>query len=382
VVLTARAVYTVECAIVDDSTWVDLTNTAGLVVEEIEIKRGRTSDLGAFQMGTCQIVVHDPAGKLNPENPSSPYYGILDPLRPLRIKAVLGVTTYWLFYGWAKRFEHDPNLGARRSFISGVDAFEILGHEFPTIASTGQINVGPAIKQIVDGCGLTDVAFQNFATGDLIADLSADGTITGIDAVNSILEIDLGHFFIPGTGVITYRSRSQVYARQTAVATLGAGSLLQVRASVDADRIINRQETQRGALATLYTATNTASAARFRGRLGTRITNDKLLNDTRAESLGKFIVLDRGYPRPVPRGIQLQDVDDTYLTQILARDLGDFVAVTESLGGTTSQGTIVYVQHNITNQFDHKATWWIARQVIPFFTIGVSLIGGPDIIGY
>jgi hypothetical protein len=75
-------------------------------------------------------------------------------------------------------------------------------------------------------------------------------------------------------------------------------------------------------------------------------------------------------------------VDDAYLTQILARDLGDFVAVTESLGGTTSQGTIVYVQHNITNQFDHKATWWIARQVIPFFTIGVSLIGGPDIIGY
>lgn len=380
--LTSRATYTVEAAIVDDTTWVDLTNTAGLVVEEIEVKRGRTADLGAFQMGTCQVTIHDKNGKLNPENPSSPYYGVLDPMRPLRIKAVWNATTYWLFYGYAKRWEHDPNLGVRRSYISGVDAFEILGHEYPTIASTGQTNVGPAIKLVVDGCGLTDTAFQNFTTGDLVSDLTGDGTATGLDLINSILEVDLGHFFIPGTGVLTYRSRSQVYARQTPVATLGAGSLLQVRSSVDADRIVNRQETQRGALATLYTATNAASAARFKGRLGTRITNDKLLNDNRAESLGKFIVLDRGYPRTVPRGIQLQDVDDAYLTQILGRDLGDFVAVTETLGGTTSQGTIIYVQHNITNQFDHKATWWIARQVVPFFTIGVSLIGGSDIIGY
>ena len=45
-------------------------------------KRGRDSNMGEMQMGTCTFVFHDPDQELNLANPLSPFEGTLEVGRP------------------------------------------------------------------------------------------------------------------------------------------------------------------------------------------------------------------------------------------------------------------------------------------------------------
>ena len=60
---------------------VDLTD----VTRHITIRRGRNITRDTYEAGNATIRVYDPNGDFNPQNPSSPYYGRLTPLRKLRV---------------------------------------------------------------------------------------------------------------------------------------------------------------------------------------------------------------------------------------------------------------------------------------------------------
>jgi len=54
-------------------------------VRQIRITRGRNIMRDTYEAGTCTVRVLDPLSYFNPQNTSSPYFGLLSPLRKLRV---------------------------------------------------------------------------------------------------------------------------------------------------------------------------------------------------------------------------------------------------------------------------------------------------------
>ena len=78
------------------SVIVDVSN----VVNSIETKRGRNPQADQFQTGTLSLRIVDQNGDFNPQNPASPYYNLLTPMRKVQITATYGATTYPIFSGF------------------------------------------------------------------------------------------------------------------------------------------------------------------------------------------------------------------------------------------------------------------------------------------
>ncbi len=57
------------------------------VVDSIQTNRGRNPQADQFQTGTLTLRIVDQNGDFNPQNPSSPYFGLLDPMRKVAISA-------------------------------------------------------------------------------------------------------------------------------------------------------------------------------------------------------------------------------------------------------------------------------------------------------
>ena len=99
---------------------VDISSQVG----KISIKRGYNLLQDQFQSGTATIRVYDPTGAWSPQNPASPYYGKLIPLRKMR---VAGNGTY-LFSGYTISYNYtypkDQDIGFVD--IECVDAFRLL----------------------------------------------------------------------------------------------------------------------------------------------------------------------------------------------------------------------------------------------------------------
>ena len=132
---------------------VDLTSqTIG-----ISIRRGRDLSQDKFNAGLGTVRVLDPNGDWNPQNPSSPYFGLLQPLRKLIILAEhLGVD-YPLFAGYTTAYNYTYPKGEEFGYIdiSATDAFTLFNKSAITAvtgASAGD-TTGDRINQILDTIG-------------------------------------------------------------------------------------------------------------------------------------------------------------------------------------------------------------------------------------
>jgi hypothetical protein len=118
-------------------------------------------------------------------------------------------------------------------------------------------------------------------------------------------------------------------------------------------------------------------------RDGLPVSSPYLMTDTQAENLAGFKVLLYKDPVDPARGVRLSNRDDTLIVKQLGLDLGDRVALSESLGGTSLTGTIEGVQHRIwgAGRF-HETEFTVTRRRFDAITIGTSTIGGSHVIGY
>lgn len=94
-----------------DIDWTDVTEH----VRQVSTSRGRSSELDDYSTGSCQIVLDNRTRLFDPENTAGTYYGSLTPLRPVRIKATTGATTYDVFFGYIDQWP--------QSYINPNDAF-------------------------------------------------------------------------------------------------------------------------------------------------------------------------------------------------------------------------------------------------------------------
>jgi hypothetical protein len=185
-------------------------------VYSISIRRGRNIMKDQYEAGTATVRVLDPQGFFNPQNPLSPYFGFLVPLRKVRISATTPTAEYFLFSGYVNDYRYTFPTGQETAYVDILctDAFRLLQMaNVATIADTaaGQ-DTGTRINKILD-----DVLFPNsmrsISTGDTTC-LADPATLrTSLEAIkNAEFSEGLGAFFMLGDGTAAYRSRSEVTA--------------------------------------------------------------------------------------------------------------------------------------------------------------------------
>lgn len=97
-----------------------------VIVDGVQIGRGRPSEFDTFQPGTCQISIVDRNRVFDPLNTAGPYYGLLKPRVPVRVRGKIGATYYPRFYGYVDGW---PMQIARQETLVNIvatDGFKIL----------------------------------------------------------------------------------------------------------------------------------------------------------------------------------------------------------------------------------------------------------------
>ena len=69
-------------------------------IDSITTNRGRNAQADQFQTGTLTLRIVDQNGDFNPQNPLSPYFGLLSPMRKVQITATYSSVTYPIFMGY------------------------------------------------------------------------------------------------------------------------------------------------------------------------------------------------------------------------------------------------------------------------------------------
>jgi len=66
-------------------------------INKIDTKRGRTALSDQFQTGSMSLRIVDQNGDFNPQNPASPYYTYLTPMKKIAITATYNSVVYPIF---------------------------------------------------------------------------------------------------------------------------------------------------------------------------------------------------------------------------------------------------------------------------------------------
>ena len=124
-------------------------------VNRIETNRGRTALSDEFQTGSLTLRITDQNGDFNPQNPASPYYNLLTPMKKVQSTATYGSVTYPIFAGFITSYVTtypDDGEGVAITTIQAVDAFRLAQlAQISTVAGTsaGQLS-GARIDDILD----------------------------------------------------------------------------------------------------------------------------------------------------------------------------------------------------------------------------------------
>lgn len=362
----------------DGVNWVSEPLKSGRIV------RGRDDEFVSVNAGTCNVWLRDLTARYNPANTSSPIYPyVAQPLKEARLRVTLDAVTYDLFTGYTRRVESDPSRTGREGRVQCVDFFVQLGRVKPTIGST-VTTTGGAIGLVLDAVGFPGGASRDLDTGDTIT-FSADGSTSGLQCIAKLLETERGFFFIGAGGVATYRdryasNRSPFTSSQSTI----ADTMQYLAPSSDLDLIRNRATVTRTG-GTPQTATDAASVALYNYADFDPIASDYLASDAAAAALARYLVLKRKDAIPPIRQLDLNNGQVVPFTALLARDLGDRITVSDTIGGTSGDYHIQSIAHEFNaSQQIHRSVWGLLRRdtATQPFIVGSSLVGGPDLISY
>jgi hypothetical protein len=126
-------------------------------INRIETNRGRTALSDLFQTGTMTLRIVDQNGEFNPQNPASPYFTFLTPMKKVQITATYNSITYPVFSGFITSYvttypDNSSFDDVAITTIQAVDAFRLAQlAQISTVtgATAGDLS-GTRINQILD----------------------------------------------------------------------------------------------------------------------------------------------------------------------------------------------------------------------------------------
>lgn len=187
---------------------VDVSNQ----VNRIETKRGRNALIDEFQTGTLTLRIIDQNGDFNPENPSSPYYTYLTPMKKVQITATYGATTYPIFSGFITSYVTTYPREAEDvtyTTIQAVDAFRLAQNaQISTVtgAASGQLS-GTRVNEILDE--ISWPATMRDVDAGLTTLQNDPGTNrTALAALTTVANSEYGALYVNANGEFVFQDRT------------------------------------------------------------------------------------------------------------------------------------------------------------------------------
>ena len=374
------------------SVIVDVSN----VVDSIQTIRGRNAQADQFQTGTLSLRIVDQNGDFNPQNPASPYYNLLTPMRKVQITATYGAVTYPIFAGFITSYTTTTPKNANDvvyTTIQAVDAFRLAQNaQISTVAGTsaGQLS-GARINALLDAISWP-ATMRDVDTG--LTTMQADpGTArTSLAAMQTVETSEYGALYVDAAGSFVFQDRAVTAGSsgRTPVVFNDNGSAIGYFNAVwrlDDTLVYNSASITRSG-GTAQTAINQASIDKY---FVHSYNQQNLLMQTDAVALdyARAYVASRAETSIRCDAIQLDLYTDNYTAGTVAAlglDYFDPVTITTNQpGGSTLTKTLQVfgVSHSIAPN-SWKTTLTTLEPIIDGFIIGNSLYGilGTSVLSY
>ena len=191
-------------------------------------RRGRNRILSNFEAGTATVTINDPNSDFNPQNPASPYFGKLVPLRKIRIYAqtqFAGDTVEVnLFSGYITSYDtgfYEGTNATSTVVLQCVDGFRLLNNVATGLTSipccpAGQLS-GARVNSILDFAGFPD-SMRTTDPGNSTMQADPAGTNRSVlAAIQTVEQSEFGAFFMQRSGKTLFLDRDEGTRRADAV---------------------------------------------------------------------------------------------------------------------------------------------------------------------
>ena len=344
----------------------ELQSTVPVIVDvststtNIATRRGRNLIQDQYEAGQATIRVVDPNGYWNPQNTSSPYYGLLQPLRKIQASAVYGGNTYGLFGGYIAEYRYTYPKGQDTGYVDFIcyDAFRLMYNSNVTTVTGGTAGQTTAqrVNSILNTIGWP-ASFKSIGTGATTVQADPGTQRTVLAAIQTCEFTEQGAFYIDANSVATFKGRQFVYDAQSASPTVfnqtGTGiNYAGITFALDDKTIVNKCSVTRIG-GTTQTYSDAASIAQYFTRSITA-TDMLMQTDANALSLATAYVTSRKDTSIRIESITLDLTTPNYsagVTAALSLDFFNTVDITnEQPGGSTIQKKLQVqgIAHNIT----------------------------------
>jgi hypothetical protein len=186
---------------------VDVSN----VVDSISTKRGRSATADEFQTGTLTLRIIDQNGDFNPQNPSSPYFGFLSPMRKVAISATYDDVVYPIFSGFVTSFTTTTPRNANDvvyTTITAVDAFRLAQNaQISTVTgATAQLS-GTRVNKILDQIAWP-AEMRDVDTGLQMLQADPGSPRTTLAALTTVANSEYGAIYVGKNGYFVFQDRT------------------------------------------------------------------------------------------------------------------------------------------------------------------------------
>ena len=359
-------------------------------VDSIKTVRGRTALSDKFQTGTLTLRIVDQNGDFNPQNPASPYAGLLNPMRKVQITASYNSQTFPIFAGYITSYSTStPRFTGDVVYttIQAVDGFRLAQNaQISTITGgTAGQTTGTRIGKLLDAIGWP-TGMRDIDTGQTTVQADPATLRTGLGAMQTIESTEYGALYMDALGNFVFQDRaltsSSVAGTPTVFADDGSGiSYNNAVWKLDDSLIFNKATITRTG-GTAQVASNQASIDKY---FLHSYQEQNLLMQTDAEALNnaQAYVASRQETTVRCDAVTLDLYTNDYNTGILAAldlDFFDPVTVTTTQPGSSTLSKTLQVfgvSHDIKPNA-WKTTFTTLEPILDSFIIGSSQYGVLD----
>ena len=365
---------------------VDVSN----VVDSVSTKRGRSATADEFQTGTMTLRIVDQNGDFNPQNASSPYFGLLDPMRKVLISATWQGVVYPMFSGFITSYTTSTPKTANDvvyTTIQAVDAFRLAQNaQIATVtgATAGDLS-GTRINQILNTISWPS-SMRDVDAGLTTLQNDPGTPRTALAALTTATNSEYGAVYVDAAGSFVFQDRTVTVASigGTPVLFNDNGSDIGYANAVwrlDDTLVFNQANITRTG-GTVQNATNAASVDKY---FAHTYNQQNLLMETDAVALdyARAYVASRAETSIRCDAIELDlytDNYDTGITAALDLDFFDPVTITTNQPGSstlTKTLQVFGVAHSVTpNRW--RTTFTTLEPVIDGFILDSSIYGVLD----
>ena len=326
---------------------VDVSNR----VNRIDTKRGRTALSDQFQTGSMSLRIVDQNGDFNPQNPASPYYTYLTPMKKIQITATYNSVVYPIFSGFITNYVTTYPKDAEDvayTTIQAVDAFRLAQNaQISTVtgAAAGDLS-GTRINQLLNTISWP-ASMRDIDAGLTTMQADPGTNRTALQALFTVSDSEYGAIYVDATGSFVFQDRNvtagSIGATPTIFADDGTGIEYKDASWVLNDVLIFNKATITRLGGTAQVATNQASIDKY--FLHSYFQNDLLMQtDAVALDYAKAYVASRAETSIRVDAITLDLYTNNYNSGIVAAlslDFFDPITVkTTQPGGSSLEKTL------------------------------------------